>query len=142
MTAAGLLACQQLGLSRGSPKVVAGAAILMNHLPANGETDASYSYWGSRAIHNQLGPDWDVWSRANRKRLATSQSKPGTEQQGSWNDNCAATSSPSNPEGRFFTTCINVLTLNDSACKCWLYDFQQADSEFGCEAFAWEFESR
>jgi hypothetical protein len=107
-SAVGLLCYQYLGVQQSDPVMVNGTAYLMENLPRpSGDDEVYYWYYATQVMYNQLGPNWDTWNRAVRKRLVDSQCREGCGA-GSWD--------PKSDEwgrrgGRVMQTALSTLTL-------------------------------
>ena len=83
MTAIGMLSWQYLGMRPDDPAMVEGKYYLLQHLPDNGERSTYYWYYGTQAMHNLIGHEWDAWNRKMRKALVETQCREGCAA-GSW----------------------------------------------------------
>jgi hypothetical protein len=110
MTSVGLLCSQYLGVQRTDPALIEGTRFLMQSLPGDGPRDVYYLYYATQVMHNQPGPEWDVWNRKMRRTLLAAQDR----------DHCAAGSwNPEGPQadrwgvhgGRLMMTSLAALTL-------------------------------
>ena len=72
MTSVGLLCSQYLGAGRDDPVISDGTAYLMANLPEASRPDLYYWYYATQVLHNQPGPEWDVWNRRVRDLLVES----------------------------------------------------------------------
>ncbi len=80
-TAMGLLCRQYNGTTRTDPAMQRGVAFLGGLGPS--KTDLAFDYFATDVLCNYSGYEWDVWNRATRKLLISSQIKEGAEA-GSW----------------------------------------------------------
>ena len=71
---------------RTDPTMIEGTSLLMQNLPAAGETPGIYYwYYATQVMHNQPGADWDAWNRKMRRLLIDTQCKDtSTCANGSW----------------------------------------------------------
>jgi len=115
LTAVGMLANEYMGLGGKNPTVQRQAGILLDNLPAwyklAGESghDHSMYYWyyGTLAMYQKGGVDWDKWNNAIRDMLVRAQCTKG-HRSGSWD-----------PDdywgrgfaGRIYSTALMTLTL-------------------------------
>jgi hypothetical protein len=93
------------------PALEAGAALLRKKLPEwseeKGTIDFYYWYYGSFAMYQMAGRDWQVWKTAMEKALVESQRQEGCArgswdpQKDPWGDN----------GGRVYATALNTLCL-------------------------------
>ncbi len=123
MTAAGLLCTQYLGAQRNDPAVRGGTSVIMQHLPENADRDLYYWYYASQVMHNQPGPDWDIWNRKMRRLLAETQCREGCAA-GSWDPQHPAPDRWAGQGGRVMTTCLSTLTLEVYFRYLPLYKFE------------------
>ena len=77
MTAEGLLCTQYLGADRNSPRLQAGAAYLLRHLPKKGQQSSYYWYYGTQVMYHMQGDYWPQWNAALRDQLVGTQVKNG-----------------------------------------------------------------
>ena len=110
MTAIGMLSWQYLGMRPDDPAMNEGKHYLLEHLPDNGERNTYYWYYGTQAMHNMIGPSWDVWNRKMRKSLVESQCREGCAS-GSWDPTIPTQDSWSEQGGRIVTTAFSTLSL-------------------------------
>lgn len=107
MTAVGMLCSQYMGMRRNDPAMMEGMNCLLGHKPDGDIRSAYYWYYGSLAMHNLPGPEWDAWNRRMRRVLLDSQIRYG----------CASGSWPSQGHqhcekgGRVMVTSLCTLTL-------------------------------
>jgi hypothetical protein len=110
MTAIGMLSWQYLGMRPDDPAMVEGKQYLLEHPPDNGRRDTYYWYYGTQAMHNLLGHDWDAWNRQMRKTLIESQCHQGCAA-GSWDPENPTLDTWGAQGGRIVTTAFSTLTL-------------------------------
>ncbi len=105
-TAMGLLCRQYNGTTRTDAAMQRGVAFLGGLGPS--KTDLAFDYFATEALYNYYGYEWDVWNRATRKLLISSQIKEGAEA-GSWwiPDEIHATGG-----GRLYQTALAALILD------------------------------
>jgi hypothetical protein len=104
----GLLCCQYLGAPRTDPAIMEGTAALMRAQPDANAKCIYRWYYATQVMHNQPGPDWDVWNRKMRRVLIETQCKEANCAAGSWDpkgDGIAVMG------GRLFMTSLSTLTL-------------------------------
>ncbi len=77
MTAEGLLCTQYLGADRDSPRLQAGAAYLLRHLPQKGRQTSYYWYYGTQVMYHMQGDYWPKWNAVLRDQLVATQHKDG-----------------------------------------------------------------
>ena len=106
MTAVGLLGRQYLGAEHDSPMLAGGRKYLMDHLPDENLRNVYYWYYGTQAMHNMRGPDWDTWNRKMRELLIRTQSTRGHEG-GSW----YFPGGKGDVGGRLYNTSMAIMTL-------------------------------
>ena len=111
MTAVGLLCCQYMGAQRDDPAMIQGTALLMSHPPDVAARNVYYWYYATQVMHNQLGPDWDVWNRIMRRVLINTQCKKDDCTAGSWDPKLPSKDTWGGSGGRLFMTSLSVLTL-------------------------------
>jgi hypothetical protein len=109
-TAIGLLCRQCLHAPRNDPGIVQGTAFVMQHLPDSGVRNIYYWYYATQVMHNQPGPDWDVWNRKMRHLLIDTQCKEGCAA-GSWDPNVPTKDVWGPLGGRLMMTSLSALTL-------------------------------
>jgi hypothetical protein len=111
MTAAGMLCQQYLGMPRDDPAMLESQQYLLMHLPAaDGERNVSYWHFGTMAMHNIMGPEWDRWNRAMRRALIQTQAKGGCAE-GSWDPHSPTVDPGVSQGGRLMATTLSVLSL-------------------------------
>ncbi|MFG0316437.1 MAG: VIT domain-containing protein [Planctomycetota bacterium JB042] len=95
----------------GSPALRAGAALLRSRLPRRGEPSRTLDprtwLWGSYAMFQIGGPDWDAWEAAMLEQVVKSQRRDGDEK-GSWD---APPRSAAHGVGRVGSTAVMSLCL-------------------------------
>jgi hypothetical protein len=123
LTAVGLLCCQYMGMPRTDPAMIEGTAMLMRSQPDTASRNLYYWYYATQVMHNQPGPDWDVWNRKMRRTLIDTQCKEGNCAAGSWDLGDAG--------GRVMSTSLAALTLEVYYRYLPLY---KLDSESGTAA--------
>jgi len=99
------------GQKRTDPKVTKGVDILMANLPKwnkpkNNKVDMYYWYWGTRAMFQYGGKNWQKWNAAMKKALLDTQRVGGCAD-GSWDP----VGKWGMVGGRVYATAINCLTL-------------------------------
>ena len=108
MTAEALFCKQMLGISRENPASIEAAEYLLNakNLPRQSNPNLYYWYYGTLAMYQFGGEEWDQWNQVLRELLTESQEKKGNFA-GSWN--------PEGPwggyGGRIYSTAIATLSL-------------------------------
>lgn len=113
MTAVGMLIHQYLGMPRGDAAMVEGRDYLMRNLPdADTQRNVYYWYYGTMAMHNLVGPEWDAWNRKVRRTLIKTQiNDPESCANGSWDPDKPTTDTWGHAGGRLMVTSLSVLTL-------------------------------
>ncbi len=106
MTAEGLLCVQFLGTTRNSPRMRAGADLLLKHLPQAGTETSYYWYYATQVMYHMQGEYWVAWNEKMRELLVNSQVKDGAHA-GSWNP----TDQWEKSGGRIYSTSIKLLML-------------------------------
>ena len=109
-TAVGMLCSQYLGASRDDPAMLESMHYLLANQPDNKARHTHYWYYGTLAMHNLGGPEWETWNRNLRKLLIESQIKDGCAA-GSWDPSSPTRDFYGERDGRLITTCFSVLTL-------------------------------
>jgi hypothetical protein len=111
MTAVAVLSRILCGKSREDAKIVKGIEILGQNLPEwnkpkNTKVDLYYWYYGTHAMFQYGGKNWQTWNRAMKNALLTSQRQGGCAD-GSWDpvDKWGMVG------GRVYSTAIGALTL-------------------------------
>jgi hypothetical protein len=115
MTAVGVLCRLLAGESRGSRAVRDGVKVLMKHTPkwqerkgrALSTTNLYYWYYGSYALFQYGGPEWERWSGDMIHALVDTQRKGEIDEDGSWDP--ADEWGPAG--GRVYSTALGALTL-------------------------------
>ncbi len=111
MTSIGLLCRQLQGTGPDSPAMAEGREYLLAHLPASPfSQDIFYWYFGSPAMRNFGGADWQVWFHALRRILMETQSQQGCAA-GSWGLEPPAPEAWSLRGGRLMVTSFAVQLL-------------------------------
>ena len=106
MTAEALFCKQMLGLNRDNPMSLSAVLYLRDHLPKRSETNYYYWYYGTLALFQYGGDDWNRWNTALRDLLVAEQVTQG-QNAGSWNPN-----DPWGPYGgRIYSTALATLSL-------------------------------
>lgn len=109
MTAEALLCRQYLGWPKSHEKLNDGIKWLMErHMPAWGERDVYYWYYGTQVMHHMEGEVWTKWNDVMKNLLTTNQVKAGNEA-GSWNPD--GDEWGPNGGGRLYVTCLSVYML-------------------------------
>ena len=108
LSAVGLLCSQYLGTPRTDPAMIEGTAMIMANQP-NPDAPSMYQwYYATQVMHNQPGPDWDVWNRKMRRALIDTQCKEDKCAAGSWSPK---TDWIGKMAGRLYMTSLSALTL-------------------------------
>lgn len=104
-TAVGLFSKMLMGLHRESPLLVSGGDYLAELGPSN--HDIYYNYYATQVLFHRQGDDWKTWNQTTRDYLVGTQVKQPGHPSGSWYfpDNHGKVG------GRFYTTCLAVMTL-------------------------------
>ncbi|QDT65739.1 prenyltransferase/squalene oxidase repeat-containing protein [Calycomorphotria hydatis] len=106
MTAEALFCKQMLGLKPDNPASQEAVQYLMARLPKRTELDLYYWYYGTLAMYQHGGEQWQAWNSAVREVLVADQLKSG-ENSGSWD--------PTGPWGRYggrlYSTALSTLCL-------------------------------
>ncbi len=110
VTAIGLLCLEYMHAPRNDPALLEGTAYLMKSLPDTGARNVYYWYYATQVMHNQLGPDWDVWNRKMRHILIHTQCKEGCAT-GSWDPHKPTNDMWGDVGGRLMVTSLSALTL-------------------------------
>jgi hypothetical protein len=83
MTAEALV-CRQFLAAENRPATLAeGAAYVVEEKPGDGPTNLYYWYYGTLALFQRQGPEWEAWNAALQRQLLYSQRHDG-ERRGSW----------------------------------------------------------
>lgn len=108
MTAVGTLCRILFQEKQDTSKILGGGQILSNFLPEWQDrpysNDFYYWYYGTLAMYQLGGKNWELWNSALQKTLLTSQEKNGCVA-GSWNNGLYTDG------GRVFWTCLAILSL-------------------------------
>jgi hypothetical protein len=110
VTAIGLLCQEYMHMPRTDPAMLEGTAYIMKSLPDKGARNIYYWYYATQVMHNQMGPEWDVWNRKMRHILIGTQDKEGCAA-GSWNPHKPANDMWGDIGGRLMMTSLSALTL-------------------------------
>ena len=106
MTAEALFCKQMLGLARDNPQSQEAIEFLMERLPSRRTEDIYYWYYGTLAVYQYGGPEWQAWNTGLREWLVTDQRTSG-HAAGSWDPK-----PPWGPYGgRVFSTALSSLCL-------------------------------
>ena len=106
MTAEALFCKQMLGLARENPQSQEALEFLMKRLPDRRSEDLYYWYYGTLAVYQYGGLEWQRWNTALRDWLVTDQRTSG-HAAGSWDPK-----PPWGPYGgRVFSTALSTLSL-------------------------------
>jgi hypothetical protein len=106
MTAQGLLCLQYLGARRDDPRMKAGTAYLMKHLPRPAGDLSYYWYHGTQVMYHVQGEPWKAWNGKLRDLLVATQEKRGPLA-GSWKP----VDYREVPGGRLYATALRLLML-------------------------------
>ena len=106
MTAQGLLCLQYLGARRDDPRMRAGTAYLLGHLPRPGAETSYYWYHATQVMYHMQGKPWKAWNGKLRDLLVSTQHTRGTLA-GSWKP----ADPRERPGGRLYATALRVLML-------------------------------
>jgi hypothetical protein len=111
MTAIGILCRQLEGAPLDTPAMAEGREFMLTHLPASPYSqDIFYWYFGSPAMRNYGGADWQVWFHALRRTLMDTQCQTGCAA-GSWRLEPPAPEAWSSRGGRLMVTSFAVQLL-------------------------------
>jgi len=104
-TAVGLFSKMMMGLHKESPLLADGGDYLAELGPS--KHDVYFNYYATQVLFHRQGDDWRTWNQATRDYLIATQVHQPGHQHGSWYfpDNHGKVG------GRFYTTCMAVLTL-------------------------------
>ena len=83
MTAEALVCRAFLKWPRNEAAIQEGVQFVMGELPGSGKKNFYYWYYGSLALHQIQGPQWQRWNEALQRQLLGLQQQQG-EQAGSW----------------------------------------------------------
>jgi hypothetical protein len=111
MTAEGLVCRQLMGWARDNPAMLAGTAVIADHLELSEERNIYYWYYATQLLHNMKNKQWLRWNARVREGLISMQEIGVGCERGSW--------SPSEPQvdrwgamgGRLCVTSLSLLTL-------------------------------
>ena len=107
MTAEALACREFLGATASDPAVREAAEYIMNYLPHRERQNLYYWYYGTVALFQIGGPQWDKWNTALRDLLISQQRRDG-HAAGSWEPR----GDPwGNEGGRVYTTALSTLCL-------------------------------
>lgn len=106
MTAEALYCKQRLGISRDNPACAEAAAFLMKSLPRRAAMNYYYWYYGSLAMRQYGGDEWDLWNDRLRDLLIEEQIQSGALT-GSWEPNDVW----GRYGGRIYSTALATLCL-------------------------------
>jgi hypothetical protein len=106
MTAEALFCRQMLGLAQNSSATNEALTYLNGQLPNAAQTNFYYWYYGSLALHQHGGAEWQAWNERTRELLLASQIQSGPFT-GSWDP----TDLWSRYGGRLYSTTFATLTL-------------------------------
>lgn len=106
MTAEALFCKQMYGLRRSSLASQEAVGYLQRHLPSVNQPDEYYWYYGTLAMFQHGGPEWEAWNAAARDTLIRLQRRGGPNS-GSWD--------PVGPwgsvGGRIYSTAVSAMCL-------------------------------
>ena len=95
-----------LGMRRENPASIEAVNYLMDHLPRLSAYNEYYWYYGTLAMMQHGGPEWEEWNAALRDLLISEQETSG-HAAGSWKPR-----PPWGPYGgRIYSTAVNTLCL-------------------------------
>lgn len=106
MTAEALFCKQMLGLQRNDPAAVEAARYLLQHRPRLADLNLYYWYYGTLAMFQHGGTDWEQWNSALRDLLVSEQVAAGPFA-GSWEPRDLH----SRYGGRLYSTALATLCL-------------------------------
>lgn len=106
MTAEALASRQFLGLAGENPATREAANYILGELPGSSRPNLYYWYYGSLAMHNVQGANWDTWNHALRTELLSTQEANGPLA-GTW----PTDSQWSGYGGRVYTAAMGALCL-------------------------------
>lgn len=104
VTAVGLLCRMYLGWKADHESLKRGVLYLAKVGPS--KNNAYYNYYATQVMHHIGGEAWKQWNNVMRDQLIATQVKDGPEG-GSWTPG----GPHSQPGGRLYETCLNVMTL-------------------------------
>ncbi|HUG20244.1 MAG TPA: prenyltransferase/squalene oxidase repeat-containing protein, partial [Planctomycetaceae bacterium] len=106
MTAEALFCKQILGIRRSNPQSIQAVGYLLQQPPKLSEWNLYYWYYGTLAMYQYGGTEWETWNRSMRKVLTESQRTEG-DNAGSWDP-----VGPWGPYGgRVYSTAMATLCL-------------------------------
>lgn len=106
MTAEALYCRQLLGMARDNPASDEAGQFLMGELPGMGRQNLYYWYYGTLAMYQLGGNEWDRWNEALQKTLVPAQTTVGQDA-GSWSANTVW----GGYGGRIYSTAMSALCL-------------------------------
>jgi len=106
MTAEALFSKQMLGMQRDNPMAAEATRYLLQNRPRLAELNLYYWYYGTLAMFQHGGTEWEQWNLAQRDLLISEQVASGPHA-GSWEPKCLY----SRYGGRLFSTAIAALCL-------------------------------
>ena len=106
MTAEALLCAQYLGADRNHPRLQAGAAFLLQHLPKKGQESSYYWYYATQVMYHMQGDYWKQWNAALRDLLVQTQRKD-SPLSGTWDPS----DQWEHQAGRIYATSLRLLML-------------------------------
>jgi hypothetical protein len=83
MTAEALVCRQFLGAENRAATLAEAATYISEERPGDGQTNLYYWYYGTLALFQKQGPEWEAWNKALQQELLSSQRQDG-ERRGSW----------------------------------------------------------
>lgn len=104
-TAVGLFSKMLMGLHRESPLLASGGDYLVDLGPSN--HDIYFNYYATQVLFHRQGDDWKTWNQTTRDFLVGTQVRQPGHPFGSW----YFPDHHGRVGGRFYTTCLAVLTL-------------------------------
>lgn len=106
MTAEALFCRQMLGYPRDAEHTQEAVSHILDHMPKLAELNHYYWYYGTLAMYQHGGPEWEKWNVVVRDTLTSEQRRDGRFA-GSWD--------PKGPWGRYggrlYSTALSTLTL-------------------------------
>ena len=106
MTAEALACRYFLGVHRDRDTIGEAARYLMGELPADGQANLYYWYYGTLSLHQTQTPEWFRWNQALQQQLLSRQRRDGSAA-GSWDPDTVWGSYG----GRVYTTALAALCL-------------------------------
>jgi hypothetical protein len=91
--------------------MIEGTAFLMQNQPDVSGRNLYYWYYATQVMHNQPGPDWDMWNRKMRRALIDTQCKEGNCAAGSWDPKSPEVDAWGDSGGRIYMTSLAALTM-------------------------------